>query len=166
MANDTIVTIVGNTTAPAELRFAPNGAAVATFTVASTPRTFDKTANEWRDSETLFMRCTAWREMAENVAETLSDKGMRVIVQGRLVQRSFETRDGDKRTVIEMQVDEIGPSLAYATAKVTRASRGGGGGYAAPRTKAAESGPWGTQNANAPQQPVQDPWATSEEAPF
>ena len=132
MANDAIVTIVGNTTAPAELRFAPNGAAVATFTVASTPRTFDKTANEWRDSETLFMRCTAWREMAENVAETLSDKGMRVIVQGRLVQRSFETRDGDRRTVIEMQVDEIGPSIAYATAKVTRASRGGGGGYAAP----------------------------------
>ena len=149
MANDTIVTIVGNTTAPAELRFAPNGAAVATFTVASTPRTFDKTANEWRDSETLFMRCTAWREMAENVAETLR-KGMRVIVQGRLVQRSFETRDGDKRTVIEMQVDEIGPSLAYATAKVTRASRGGGGGYAVPRpapTDGAPNDPWAAGGA-------------------
>ena len=157
MANDAIVTIVGNTTAPAELRFAPNGAAVATFTVASTPRTFDKTANEWRDSETLFMRCTAWREMAENVAETLSDKGMRVIVQGRLVQRSFETRDGDRRTVIEMQVDEIGPSLAYATAKVTRASRGGGGGYAVPRpapTGGAPNDPWATDGAwNAPSEP-------------
>ena len=164
MANDTIVTIGGNTTAPAELRFAPNGAAVATFTVASTPRTFDKTANEWRDSETLFMRCTAWREMAENVAETLSDKGMRVIVQGRLVQRSFETRDGDKRTVIEMQVDEIAPSLAYATAKVTRASRGGGGGYAVPIIPTANTP--GRGPAAGPQQPVQDPWATSEEAPF
>ena len=142
MANDTITTIVGNLVAAPELRFQPSGAAVASFTVASTPRSFDKNANEWRDSETLFMRCTAWREMAENVAETLSDKGMRVIVQGRLVQRSFETRDGDKRTVIEMQVDEIGPSLAYATAKVTRASRGGGGGYAAPRPKAAEADPW------------------------
>ena len=142
MANDTIMTIVGNLVAAPELRFQPSGAAVASFTVASTPRSFDKNANEWRDSETLFMRCTAWREMAENVAETLSDKGMRVIVQGRLVQRSFETRDGDKRTVIEMQVDEIGPSLAYATAKVTRASRGGSGGYAAPRPKAAEADPW------------------------
>ena len=152
MANDTIMTIVGNLVAAPEWRFQPSGAAVASFTVASTPRSFDKNANEWRDGETLFMRCSIWRDAAENVAESLT-KGMRVIVQGRLVQRSFETRDGDKRTVIEMQVDEIGPSLAYATAKVTRASRGGGGGYAVPRP--APSG--GSQG---------DPWATSEEAPF
>ena len=131
MSGETIITVVGNLTADPELRFTPSGAAVATFTVASTPRSYDKTAQQWRDGETLFMRCSLWREAAENVAESLR-KGMRVIVQGRLVQRSFETRDGDKRTVIEMQVDEIGPSLAYATAKVTRASRGGGGGYAAP----------------------------------
>ena len=141
MANDTITTIVGNLVAAPELRFQPSGAAVASFTVASTPRSFDKNANEWRDGETLFMRCSIWREAAENVAETLT-KGTRVIVQGRLTQRSYETRDGDKRTVIEMQVDEIGPSLAYATAKVTRASRGGGGGYAAPRPKASEADPW------------------------
>ena len=152
MANDTIMTIVGNLVAAPELRFQPSGAAVASFTVASTPRSFDKNANEWRDGETLFMRCTAWREMAENVAETLSDKGMRVIVQGRLVQRSFETRDGDKRTVIEMQVDEIGPSLAYATAKVTRASRGGGGGYAVPRPAPTDGAP-------------NDPWAVREDLP-
>ena len=161
MANDTIMTIVGNLVAAPELRFQPSGAAVASFTVASTPRSFDKNANEWKDGETLFMRCSIWRDAAENVAESLT-KGMRVIVQGRLVQRSFETRDGDKRTVIEMQVDEIGPSLAYATAKVTRASRGGGGGYAAPHSKAAESGPRGTQTGNGPLRPVQDPWTADQ----
>ena len=145
MANETQITVVGNTVASAELRFTPSGAAVATFTVASTPRTYDKATQQWKDGETLFMRCQAWRDIAENVGETLTEKGMRVIVQGRLVQRSFETRDGDKRTVIEMQVDEIGPSLAYATAKVTRASRGGGGGYAVPRpapTGGAPNDPW------------------------
>ena len=156
MANDTITTIVGNLVAAPELRFQPSGAAVASFTVASTPRSFDKNANEWRDGETLFMRCSIWRDAAENVAESLT-KGMRVIVQGRLVQRSFETRDGDKRTVIEMQVDEIGPSLAYATAKVTRASRGGGGGYAVPRpapTDGAPNDPWAADGAwNAPSEP-------------
>ena len=156
MANDTIITIIGNLTSDPELRFQPSGAAVASFTVASTPRSFDKTANEWRDGETLFMRCSIWRDAAENVAESLT-KGMRVIVQGRLTQRSYETRDGDKRTVIEMQVDEIGPSLAYATAKVTRASRGGGGGYAAPRPKAAEADPWAAPSPGG---------ARSEEAPF
>ena len=127
MAGETVITVVGNLTADPELRFTPSGAAVASFTVASTPRTFDRQSNEWKDGETLFMRCSVWREAAENVAESLS-KGMRVLVQGRLVQRSFETREGEKRTVVEMQVDEVGPSLRYATAKVTRTQRGGGGG--------------------------------------
>ncbi|GAA1640737.1 single-stranded DNA-binding protein [Georgenia ruanii] len=128
MAGETVITVVGNLTADPELRFTPSGAAVASFTVASTPRTFDRQANEWKDGETLFLRCSVWREAAENIAESLT-KGTRVIVQGRLVQRSFETREGEKRTVVEMQVDEVGPSLRYATAKVTRASRGGGGGF-------------------------------------
>ncbi|MBN3585330.1 single-stranded DNA-binding protein, partial [Algoriphagus aestuarii] len=119
---ETVITVVGNLTADPELRFTPSGAAVASFTVASTPRTFDRQANEWKDGETLFLRCSVWREAAENVAESLA-KGMRVIVQGRLVQRSFETREGEKRTVVEMQVDEVGPSLRYATAKVTRTQR-------------------------------------------
>ena len=127
MAGETVITVVGNLTADPELRFTPSGAAVASFTVASTPRTFDRQANEWKDGETLFLRCSVWREAAENVAESLA-KGNRVIVQGRLVQRSFETREGEKRTVVEMQVDEVGPSLRYATAKVTRTPRGGGGG--------------------------------------
>ncbi|WP_341359681.1 single-stranded DNA-binding protein [Georgenia sp. M64] len=126
MAGETVITVVGNLTADPELRFTPSGAAVASFTVASTPRTFDRQSNEWKDGETLFMRCSVWREAAENVAESLT-KGTRVIVQGRLVQRSFETREGEKRTVVEMQVDEVGPSLRYATAKVTRSQRGGGG---------------------------------------
>lgn len=127
MAGETVITIIGNLTADPELRFTPNGAAVASFTVASTPRTFDRQAGEWRDGETLFMRCSVWREMAENVAETLH-KGQRVIVNGRLTQRSFETREGEKRTVVEMQVEEVGPSLRYATAQITRTQRGGGGG--------------------------------------
>lgn len=125
MAGETIITVVGNLTADPELRFTPAGAAVANFTVASTPRNFDRQANEWRDGETLFLRCSIWREAAENVAESLT-KGMRVIVQGRLVQRSFETREGESRTVVELQVDEVGPSMRFATAQVTRASRGGG----------------------------------------
>ncbi len=127
MAGDTLLTVIGNLTADPELRFTPSGAAVANFTVASTPRTFDRQANEWKDGDTLFMRCSLWREAAENVAESLT-KGTRVIVQGRLVQRSYETREGEKRTVVELQVDEIGPSLAYATAKVTRSQRAGAGG--------------------------------------
>lgn len=131
----TIVTVVGNLTADPELRFTPSGAAVADFTVASTPRVFDRQANEWKDGDTLFMRCSIWREAAENVAESLT-KGMRVIVQGRLVQRSYETREGEKRTVVELQVDEIGPSLRYASAKVTRTQRSGG----TPATPAAD--PW------------------------
>src|SRR5688572_11867902 len=128
MAGDTVITVVGNLTGDPELRFTPSGAAVANFTVASTPRTFDRQTNEWKDGETLFLRCSIWREAAENVAESLT-KGMRVIVQGRLVQRSYETREGEKRTVVELQVDEIGPSLRYASAKVTRTQRQGGGGF-------------------------------------
>ena len=150
MAGDTIITVVGNLTADPELRFTASGAAVANFTVASTPRTFDRQANEWKDGDTLFMRCSIWREAAENVAESLT-KGTRVIVQGRLVQRSYETRAGEKRTVVELQVDEIGPSLRYASAKVTRAQRsgGGGGGFSG---GGAPSGGGYQQN---------DPWASS-----
>src|ERR671936_203553 len=132
MAGETIVTVVGNLTADPELRFTPSGAAVASFTIASTPRTFDRNTNEWKDGEALFLRCSIWRQAAENVAESLQ-RGMRVVAQGRLRQRSFETREGEKRTVVEMEVDEVGPSLRYATAKVNRVSRGqgGGGGFAA-----------------------------------
>jgi len=141
MAGDTIITVIGNLTGDPELRFTPSGAAVANFTVANTPRTFDRTKNEWVDSDTLFMRCSIWREAAENVAESLT-KGMRVIAQGRLVQRSYDTREGEKRTVVELQVEEIGPSLKYASAKVTRAQRssGGSGGGQSAAPKAAD--PW------------------------
>jgi single-strand DNA-binding protein len=127
VAGDTIITVVGNLTADPELRFTPSGAAVANFTVASTPRTFDRQSGEWKDGEALFLRCNIWREAAENVAESLT-RGSRVVATGRLKQRSFETREGEKRTVVELEVDEIGPSLRYATAKVNKASRSGGGG--------------------------------------
>jgi single-strand DNA-binding protein len=127
VAGDTVITVVGNLTADPELRFTPSGAAVANFTVASTPRTFDKNSNEWKDGEALFLRCSVWRQAAENVAESLH-RGTAVIVQGRLKQRSYETKEGEKRTVYELDVDEVGPSLKFATAKVTKASRGGGGG--------------------------------------
>jgi single-strand DNA-binding protein len=127
VAGDTIITVIGNLTADPELRFTPSGAAVANFTVASTPRIFDRQTNEWKDGEALFLRCNIWREAAENVAESLV-RGSRVIASGRLKQRSFETREGEKRTVVELEVDEIGPSLKYATAKVNKASRSGGGG--------------------------------------
>jgi single-strand DNA-binding protein len=127
MAGDTVITVIGNLTADPELRFTPSGAAVANFTVASTPRTFDRQSNEWKDGETLFLRCSVWREAAENVAESLQ-KGMRVIVQGRLKSRSFETKEGERRTVTELDVDEVGPSLRYASAKVNRNARSGGQG--------------------------------------
>ena len=127
MTGEPIITVVGNAVADPELRFTPNGVAVANFTVASTPRTFDRQANQWVDGEALFLRCAVWKEAAENVAESLT-KGMRVIVQGRLKARSYEDRDGNKRTSWEMDVDEIGPALRFATAKVTRAQRNGGGG--------------------------------------
>ena len=153
MANDTPITVVGNLVEAPTIRFTTNGDAVATFTVASTPRTFNRQTGEWGDKDTLFMRCSVWGETAENVAETLADKGARVIVQGRLVQRSFETREGEKRTVVELQVDEVGPSLRYATAKVTRAQRSGGGFG-------------GNTSSPSPQrqQTEHDPWAS--EAPF
>ena len=126
MAGDTVITIIGNLTADPELRFTPSGAAVANFTVASTPRQFDRQSNEWKDGETLFMRCSVWRDAAENVAESCQ-RGMRVIVSGRLKSRSYETKEGEKRSVVEMDVDEIGPSLKSATAKVTKAQRQGNG---------------------------------------
>ena len=128
MAGDTVITVIGNLTADPELRWTQSGAAVADFTVASTPRTYDRNAGEWRDGDTLFMRCSVWRETAENVAESLR-KGMRVIVQGRLTQRSYDTQQGERRTVVELQVDEVGPSLRRAHAQVTRTAPSGGGGY-------------------------------------
>ncbi|WP_169165133.1 single-stranded DNA-binding protein [Cellulomonas taurus] len=144
MAGDTVTTVIGNLTADVDLRYTQSGAAVASFTVASTPRSFDRQTNEWKDGDTLFMRCSIWREAAENVAESLT-KGMRVIVQGRLVQRSYETREGEKRTVVELQVDEVGPSLRSASAKVTRAQRQGG----------QQQGGW-----SGGQQQGRDPWAS------
>jgi single-strand DNA-binding protein len=159
VAGDTTITVVGNLTADPELRFTPSGAAVANFTVASTPRIYDRQSGEWKDGEALFLRCNIWREAAENVAESLT-RGARVIVSGRLKQRSFETREGEKRTVVEVEVDEIGPSLRYATAKVTKASRGGGGGGfgggasqggGAPRAAAgggSSEDPWGSAPAS------------------
>lgn len=129
MAGETLITVVGNLTDDPELRFTPSGAAVANFTVASTPRTFNRQTNEWEDGEAMFLRCSIWRQAAENVAESLQ-RGMRVVVQGRLKARTYETREGEKRTVFEVEVEEIGPSLKFATAKVNRTSRqGGGGGY-------------------------------------
>lgn len=144
MAGDTVITVIGNLTADPELRFTPSGAAVANFTVASTPRTFDRQTNEWKDGEALFLRCNIWRDAAENVTESLT-KGSRVIVQGRLKQRSYETKEGERRTVVELEVDEIGPSLRYATAQVTRAASGGGG---QGRQQVAEE-PWATPSASS-----------------
>lgn len=147
MAGETIITLVGNLVDDPELRFTPSGAAVAKFRIASTPRTFDKQTNEWKDGESLFLTCNVWRQPAENVAESLT-KGMRVIVQGRLRQRSYETKEGEKRTVFEVEVDEIGPSLRTATAAVTRANRQQGG--------------QGQQGGGQPQRqaPAQDPWTS------
>jgi single-strand DNA-binding protein len=155
---DITVTVVGNLTADPELRFTPSGAAVASFTVAASSRYLDRQTNEWKDTDPVFMRCSVWRQYAENVAETLQ-KGMRVIVQGRLKQRSYETREGEKRTVVEMEVDDVGPALRYATAKVTRTARGEGGGG---------GGGGGFSGGGAP---VDDPWASAgpaggDEPPF
>jgi single-strand DNA-binding protein len=184
MAGETVITVVGNLVDDPELRFTPSGAAVANFRIASTPRTFDRQTNEWKDGEALFLSCSVWRQAAENVAESLT-KGTRVVVQGRLKQRSYDDRDGNRRTVVELEVDEVGPSLKYATAKVTRASRGGGGGYSggggndpwasspaqgqsAPQGGQAQQsgGSWGGQQGGG--QPANDPWNTpaSEEPPF
>ena len=175
MAGETIITVVGNLTADPELRFTPSGAPVANFTVASTPRTFDKQSNEWKDGDALFLNCAVWRQAAENVAESLT-KGMRVIVQGRLRQRSYETREGEKRTVFECEVEEIGPALKYATAKVTRSSGGSGGGnYSSGGSSAGGGGSsWSNSNSNSnaggqnDRSGGADPWASaqSEEPPF
>ncbi|KNA91097.1 single-stranded DNA-binding protein [Gordonia sp. w5E2] len=156
MAGDTVITVIGNLTADPELRFTPSGAAVANFTVASTPRTFDRQTNEWKDGEALFLRCNIWREAAENVTESLT-KGSRVIVQGRLKQRSYETREGEKRTVVELEVDEIGPSLRYATAKVNKASRGGGGGGGF----GSSGGGSRSGGSGSGQQVADDPWGSA-----
>jgi single-strand DNA-binding protein len=153
MAGDTVITIIGNLTADPELRFTPSGAAVANFTVASTPRMFDRQTNEWKDGETLFMRCSIWRDAAENVAESLQ-RGMRVIASGRLKSRSYETKEGEKRTVVELDVDEIGPSLRSATAKVNKTQRGGGG--FGGNQGGQQGGGWGTPGGGQ----ADDPWAT------
>jgi single-strand DNA-binding protein len=173
MAGETIITLVGNLTADPELRFTPSGAAVANFTVASTPRTFDRQTSEWKDGDAMFLNCSVWRQAAENVAESLT-KGMRVVVQGRLKSRSYETREGERRTVFEVDVDEVGPSLRYASAKVTRNTGGGGGGnysggggYSGGNTGGSDSwssGGGGGNNRSA----GNDPWAQAQndEPPF
>ncbi|WP_290851905.1 single-stranded DNA-binding protein [Gordonia sp. (in: high G+C Gram-positive bacteria)] len=170
---DTVITVVGNLTADPELRFTASGAPVANFTVASTPRTFDRQTNEWKDGEALFLRCSIWRDAAENVTESLV-KGTRVVVQGKLKQRSYETREGEKRTVVELEVDEIGPSLRYATAKVTRTPRGGGGGgnfggnsgggYGGNQGGGNSGGGYGAPQGRPQQpasQPADDPWGSA-----
>ena len=186
MAGETTITVIGNLVDDPELRFTPSGAPVANFRIASTPRTFDRQANEWKDGDALFLSCSVWRQAAENVAESLQ-RGMKVIVQGRLKQRQYETREGEKRTVVELEVDEVGPSLAFATAKVVRASRsggGGGGGYSGGGGQGGQSrppasggnDPWATpapqggQGGGGQAAPAGDPWgapgAGSDEPPF
>ena len=178
MAGETIITLVGNLTADPELRFTPSGAPVANFTVASTPRTFDRATSEWKDGDAMFINCSVWRQAAENAAETLT-KGMRVIVQGRLKSRSYETREGERRTVFEIEVDEVGPSLRYATAKVNRTSGGGGGGggYSQQGGSGGGDNNWSSNSGQGGggygggggnRQPVNDPWASaqSDEPPF
>jgi single-strand DNA-binding protein len=177
MAGETVITVVGNLVDDPELRFTPSGAAVANFRIASTPRTFDRQTNEWKDGDALFLTCSVWRQAAENVAESLQ-KGMRVVVQGRLKSRQYETREGEKRTVFEIDVDEVGPSLKYATAKVTRTQRsGGGGGYGGGQEGGGQQSndPWATPApqgapAGGGQSGGQDPWGApgvgSDEPPF
>lgn len=172
MAGETTITVIGNATADPELRYTASGVPCADFTIASTPRVFDRTANEWRDGETLFLRCSAWREMAENTAETIR-KGMRIIVVGRLAQRTYDTKQGERRTTMELQVDEVGPSLRRATAQVTRTgmavaaqapnrSQEPAGRANSPRSTPTQDPTW-----NAPQGGSHsDPWATSGPAPF
>jgi len=172
-AGDTVITIVGNLVDDPELRFTPSGAAVAKFRIASTPRFMDKQTNEWKDGESLFLSCNVWRQAAENVAESLQ-RGMRVIVQGRLKQRSYETKEGEKRTVYEIEVDEVGPSLRSATAKVNKTQRGGGsGGFGGP---AVDNDPWASASPAAAAAPAaagggggggwNNPGAASDEPPF
>jgi len=158
MAGETTITVIGNLVDDPELRFTPSGAPVANFRIASTPRTFDRQSNEWKDGDTLFLSCAVWRQAAENVAESLQ-RGMRVIVQGRLKSRQYETREGEKRTVFEIDVEEVGPSLRSASAKVTKTTRsgGGGGGYSGGNGGGGGgySGGGGQQSA-----PADDPWAS------
>ncbi len=168
-AGDTNITMIGNLVDDPELRFTPSGYAVANFTVASTPRTFDKKTNEWKDGDTLFLRCSLWREAAENVAETLS-KGMRVILSGRLKQRSYETKEGEKRTVFEVEVDEVGPSLRYASAKVTKTNRQGGGagsnsGFSSP-TETFNEDPWAASTSTSSGSGGGWATTTNDEPPF
>ena len=191
MAGETVVTLVGNLVDDPELRFTPSGAAVANFRIASTPRTYDRQTGEWKDGESLFLSCSVWRQAAENVAESLQ-RGMRVIVQGRLKSRSYDDREGNKRTVFEIDVDEVGPSLRSATAKVTRAMRSGpggegggggfggggggnqGGGFGGGQGATPQNDPWATpqgQGGGGQAAPQNDPWASQgggsmEEPPF
>ena len=165
-AGDTTITMIGNLVDDPELRFTPSGAAVAKFRVASTPRYLDKATNEWKDGESLFLQCQIWRQAAENVAESLT-KGMRVILSGRLKQRSYETKEGEKRTVFEVEVDEVGPSLRNATAKVTRTQRAAGSGGAAAPAAAAEAfndDPWAAATTSS----AGGGWgaSTTDEPPF
>ena len=161
MAGETVITVVGNLTADPELRYTQNGLPVANFTIASTPRNFDRAANEWKDGEALFLRASVWREFAEHVAGSLT-KGMRVIAQGRLRQRSYQDREGNQRTAIELEVDEIGPSLRYATAQVTRAASNGG--QQRPPAQQTSDEPWSTPGAST----STDAWATGfgDDTPF
>lgn len=178
MANETVITVIGNLTADPELKFTPSGSAVANLTIASTPRTFDRQTNEWKDGEPLFLRSSIWREAAENVAETLT-KGMRVIAQGRLKMRSYDDKEGNRRTVTELEIDEIGPSLQFASAKVTRTQRSGGGGGGNRQSAPAQQAPSQQQaqnNFGALGGQKIDPWSaggnngggwgTQESAPF
>lgn len=153
MAGETVIAVIGNLTADPELRFTPSGSAVANFTIASTPRTFDRNTNEWKDGEALFLRASVWKEAAENVAETLT-KGMRVIAQGRLRSRSYDTKEGERRTVMELEVDEIGPSLRFASAKVTRTQRSGGGFQQNQPQQNQQGGGWNP--------PANDPWTSNQ----
>jgi single-strand DNA-binding protein len=169
MAGETIITVVGNLTADPELRYTQGGLAVANFTIASTPRSFDRASNDWKDGEALFLRASCWREFAEHVAGSLT-KGSRVVAQGRLKQRSYETKEGEKRTSIELEVDEIGPSLRYATAQVTRAaggggSRAGGGGGGAPQGQVADE-PWSASGPAAAGDVWNTPGSYNDETPF
>lgn len=154
MVGETVITVVGNLTADPELRYTQNGLPVCNFTIASTPRSFDRQSNEWKDGDALFLRASAWREFAEHIAGSLT-KGMRVVAQGRLRQRSYQDREGNNRTSIELEVDEIGPSLRYATAQVTRAASGGGGRQTSqndawsPRDQASNEEPWSTPGSGA-----------------
>src|SRR5215207_10045021 len=160
MAGETTITVVGNLTDDPELRFTPSGAAVAKFRIASTPRTLDRQSGEWKDGEPLFLACNIWRDAAEHVAESLQ-RGSRVIVQGRLRQRSYETREGEKRTVYELEVDEIGPSLRYATAKVQKMSRSGGGGGGGFGASSGGGGNRQPSNSGGGGNNFDDPWATA-----